>query len=162
MTCVVREAPAEERPLILAMSADFAAEGCCNGVVPFTPEQLEGQDLFIAWAGAEAIGYAVGHVSEDARFIGRKTRGRCYEAEEIYVKPAWRGRSAGADLMAALRRRAEAARCEQLQLTAVGKDWPRLLRFYTDRAGLRFWCATMYQEIAEAPERGETEHEGVS
>lgn len=145
---IIRLCTREELPLVLAMSDALVAEGCCNGMVRDTIEYLEKYDIYIAFEGETAVGYAYGQADTAQKSRGQTQKGeRYFDVEEIYVRPEYRSAGYGRALFAALEAHARAQGCESVQLAAVAKDYGRLLHFYVDELGMEFWNAFLTKRL---------------
>ncbi|MBE6899031.1 MAG: GNAT family N-acetyltransferase, partial [Ruminococcaceae bacterium] len=114
---IIRLCTKDELPLIAAMSEDFAAEGCCNGINPETVEELAAYELYVAEEEGKLLGYAYGTAETASRkrfFIlpGHKN----YYVEIIYVKPEYRSRGLGRQLYQKLEDRAKELGCETVEV----------------------------------------------
>ena len=143
MDITIRAAEAADLPEVLAMSDALIDEGCCNGMVRDSIEYLQKYHIQLAFAEGEIIGYAYGEAAESSRQIGDCRKGdQFYDLEMIYVKPEYRSSGAGHALFAAQQAYARSLGLATLRLTAVSKDWEKLLRFYTSQ-GMDFYWATL-------------------
>ena len=138
----------DELQLIAAMSEDFAAEGCCNGINPETVEELAAYELYVAEEEGKLLGYAYGTAETASRkrfFIlpGHKN----YYVEIIYVKPEYRSRGLGRQLYQKLEDRAKELGCETVEVIAVSKDYKKLLHLYIEELGLEFFNAHLMKKL---------------
>lgn len=148
MTIEIRPALPEEYPVILDMSNALVDEGCCTGMVYDTLDSLRTHRILLALDAGTPIGYAYGSVETSASCIGHCKQGDAfYSLDELYVVPASRSAGVGQQLFDALRREAADAGCRTLRLTAVNKDWRRLLHFYVDKLGMDFLWATLSMDL---------------
>jgi len=143
MEITIRTAQAADLPEVLAMSDALMDEGCCNGLVRDSIEYLQQYHIQLALADGEIIGYAYGEAAESNRQMGDCRKGdQFYDLEMIYVKPEYRSSGAGRALFAAQQAYAHSLGLKTLRLTAVNKDWKKLLHFYTSQ-GMDFYWATL-------------------
>ncbi len=143
MDTEIRPCQPQELPLVLSMSDALVAEGCCNGMVNDTLDDLAKENILVAVQGGQIIGYAYGRVAQAQRNRGRVRKGEAvFDIEEVYVRPDHRKEGVGKLLCEALLAQGRAAGCHAAQLVAVNKDYAALLRFY-EQMGMEFWCATM-------------------
>lgn len=148
MPIEIRPALPEEYPAILAMSNALVDEGCCTGMVYDTLDSLASHRILLALDDGQPVGYAYGSVETSSARVGRCEKGEAfYSLDEIYVVPASRSEGVGQLLFEALRREAAKSGCRTLRLTAVNKDWRRLLHFYVDRLGMDFLWATLSMDV---------------
>lgn len=138
----------DELPIVLAMSGDFLAENCCNGLVPDTLEELSQYDIYLASQDDQVVGYAYGQTETATRNRGPVKAGeRSFSIEIIYIKPAFRNMGVGRLLFQALESQARESDCTSLQLAAVSKSWQKLLHFYIDELGMEFWSAILLKKL---------------
>ena len=145
---MIRLCTKEELPQIAAMSEDFAAEGCCNGIVPETVEELSSYELYVAEENGKLLGYAYGTAETASRkrwFIlpGHKN----YYVEIIYVKPEYRSLGLGRKLYQKLEDRARELGCETVEVIAVSKSYKKLLHLYIEELGLEFFSAHLMKKL---------------
>lgn len=144
----IRLCTKEELPLILKMSEDFATEGCCNGIVPDTMDDLLENEIYVAEEAGEILGYAYGSAETASRkrwFILPGTKN--FYVEVIYVKPEHRSREVGRKLYKRLENRAKELGCGTMEVIAVSKSYQKLLHFYIDELGLEFFTAHLMKKI---------------
>lgn len=145
----IRLCTKEELPLIVAMSEDFAAEGCCNGIIADTVEDLAAYDeLYVAEEDGKLMGYAYGKAETANRkrwFIlpGNKN----FYVEIIYVKPEYRCLGLGRKLYQKLEDRARELGCNTVEVIAVSKSYQKLLHLYIDELGMEFFSAHLMKKL---------------
>lgn len=148
MNLTIRQAAEADLPAVLALSDALIAEGCCNGMKPDTLDDLRGWVIHVAEADGQLVGYAYGEEAESRWSVGSCRKGeRFYDLEMLYVAPSHRGRGVGKALYEAELARAQSLGVRQIRLTAVNRDWKRLLRLYLDELGFEFWTATLYRDL---------------
>ena len=71
---------------LIAFSEDWASEKSCTGYRANTPEDIEGNRVFLATDGEKVIAYLFGRafLSKDSRSI-MPDGTPCFEVEELYV-----------------------------------------------------------------------------
>lgn len=149
MELEIREAaltPALTETLI-RLSADWEAEDSCRGYRKNGPGDLEGNRVFLLEGDGEVLGYLFGHreLAKNSSSVMRDGT-PCFEVEELYVKPAFRGRGWGA----ALFRAAEAAvrdEAEIILLSTATKNWRAILHFYLEELDMSFWSARLFKRL---------------
>lgn len=148
LTITIRTAAEADLPAVLAMSNALIAESSCNGLVPDDLDYLRGYRIHLAEADGQPIGYAYGVAAVSSRNIGSCRKGdRFYDLEMVYVKPEYRSCGAGRQLFTAQQEYARSLGLATLSLTAVNKDWKRLLHFYIDELGMDFFWATLSMDL---------------
>ena len=148
MNISIRTAQEADLPAVLAMSDALIAESCCNGLVPDDLEYLRRYRIQLAEADGQIIGYAYGEKTVSSRNIGDCRKGDSfYDLEMIYVKPEFRNAGAGRLLFAAQQDYARELGLATMSLTAVSKEWKRLLHFYIDELGMDFFWATLSMNL---------------
>lgn len=145
----IRLCTREELPLVAAMSENFAAEGCCNGIVADTVEDLAIFDeIYVAEEDGKLLGYAYGKAETVKRkrwfiFPGNKN----FYVEIIYVKPEYRSLGLGRNLYQKLEDRARELGCQTVEVIAVSKSYQKLLHFYIDELGMDFFSAHLMKKL---------------
>ena len=132
---------------LISLSEAWETENCCCGYVKNTPNDIKGNRVFVAFENSEMIGYLFGHeeVTEETTCIyisGTK----CFEVEELYVKPALRNKG----ICKALFRYAEkeiADNVDMIMLSTASKNFRSILHFYIDELGMEFWSARLFKRI---------------
>jgi GNAT superfamily N-acetyltransferase len=122
----LRLEPATERdvPLVLAFINDLAAYERLAHEVAATEDDLRASlfgpdrvaNAVIAYAGGEPAGFAV-YFFSFSTFLGKPG----LYLEDLFVKPAWRGRGIGRALLAHLARIAVERRCGRMEWAVL--DW---------------------------------------
>lgn len=148
MDLTIRQAAEADLPAVLALSDALIAEGCCNGMKPDTLDDLRGWVIHVAEADGQLVGYAYGEEAESRWSVGACRKGeRFYDLEMLYVSPNHRGKGVGKALYEAELCRARSLNVSQIRLTAVNRDWKRLMHLYIDELGFAFWTATLYHDL---------------
>ena len=132
---------------LIALSEDWEKESSCYSYRKNTPEDLEGNRVFVANAGDAVIGYLFGHNEVAKETTSVYPAGTVwFEIEELYVAPDFRGKGIGKKLF----RYAEEAvsgEADMLLLGTATKNFRAILHFYIDELGLEFWSARLFKRI---------------
>ncbi|MCH5286245.1 MAG: GNAT family N-acetyltransferase [Christensenellaceae bacterium] len=148
MNRIIRLATEADLPRVLAMSDMLIDEGCCNGMTRDTLDDLRANAIHVAEEDGELIGYAYGEAVESSWNIGSCRKGETYyDLDILYVRPEYRSSGVGKELYQAELARARALGVKQFRLTAVNRDWKRLLHLYVEELGFEFWTATLYHDL---------------
>lgn len=134
---------------LIALSADWEAEGSCHGYRKNTAADIEGNRVFLLERETDGavLGYLFGHAEKAKNSSSVMPDGTpFFEVEELYVKPAFRGRGWGAALFRAAE---EALRGEAdyLMLSTATKNWRAILHFYLEELDMRFWSARLFKKL---------------
>ena len=135
----------ENIPALIELSHCWAEEGCSHGIVPNTEEDLK-EPLYTARDEGKLIGYIFGHFyTAEKRTSYIEPGSRCFEVDEFYVLPEYRSRGIGRQLFSVIE--AEAMQnAEYLTLATSTKDYRKILRFYTETAGMDFHSAFLIKK----------------
>ncbi len=130
---------------LIRLSAEWEREGITFGLRANTAEDMR-EPCFIAKVGGSIAGYAFGH------FYAKETRNsfieigaRCFELDELYVRPEYRSQGIGRELFRAIEGAAKGA--DFMTLSTATKDWQRILKFYADDLGMTFHSAYMIKPL---------------
>lgn len=145
---VIREVELNSQVLqtLIAMSADWAAEGSSHGYVKNEYDDIAGNRIFLAEEDGEAIGYLFGH-----RALAEKTNSVLeagtvfFEVEELYVCPHHRSKGVGSALFRYMEARLEPD-IRYVLLGTATKNYQAILHFYIDELGMEFWSARLFKK----------------
>jgi len=138
----------EEAMIIADLSKRFAEENSCNGVVAENQDFFENLKVVVAVAEGEIIGYCYGNIEKEERNRSfAKRNDLFFYLEEIYVIPEYRKDGVGQKLFNFIENYAKKEGCKTLRLSAVSKDYKRLLSFYIDKLNMTFWSAYLIKNI---------------
>ena len=145
----IREAELSDAVLdtLIAFSKDWEKEDSCRGYRANTAEDIEGRRVFLAFDQDRPVGYLFGLTENTQKASSVMPAGTpCFEAEELYVLPAYRSRGIGAALF---RTAAGAVRGEAAYITvsAAAKNWRAILHFYLEELGMEFWSARLFMKL---------------
>lgn len=132
---------------LIALSADWEAEGSCHGYRKNEYGDLEGNRIFLAEENGAILGYLFGKAEEAKAASSVMEEGTpCFEVEELYVKPAHRSKGVGAALF---RHAEETVRTEAefITLGTATKNFRAILHFYIDELGMEFWSARLFKRL---------------
>lgn len=134
---------------LVRFSEDWSAENSCFGYRPNDRSDIEGNRIFLAEDGGDAVGYLFGRVCRSEQMQSVMPEGTPYfEVEELYVVPERRSRGIGGELF----RYAEAAvqtEAEYMVLSTATKNWRAIFHFYLDELDMTFWSARLFRKIGE-------------
>ena len=134
---------------LIALSADWEAEGSCHGYRKNGPEDIAGNRVWLAEEDGQTVGYLFGHLEKAAKTTTIMASDTPYfEIEELYVRPARRSQGVGRALFAQaenqIRREGEA---NFLMLSTATKNWKAILHFYLDEMDMQFWSARLFKRL---------------
>lgn len=120
----IEKASEADVSVVLALIKDLAAYEKMSGEVVATEDDIRrslfsdspSAEALIARLGSDAIGFAL-FFHNFSTFLGRPG----LYLEDLYIKPAWRGRGYGRQLLAALARLAVERRCGRMEWSVL--DW---------------------------------------
>ena len=114
---------------LIDLSGKWVDEDCSFGMVKNTRDDLH-EPLYVALDGSIVVGYIFGkyYVTE------KKTSyipigSRCFEVEELYVLPSYRGQGIGKKLFSMLENEVK-KEVEYITLATSTKDYEKTLKFY--------------------------------
>ena len=73
----------------------------------------------------------------------------CFEVEELYVCPPFRGRGIGQRLFRCAEQ-AVSAEADFLMLSTATKNWRAIMHFYIDELDMQFWSARLFKRLPQA------------
>ena len=137
----------EDIPVLVKLSKTFEEENICNGIVADDYDYFKKVDVAVARYNNEIVGYIHGrfeHKTENNRlfYVGQKT----YYIEEIYVKKEYRSIGIGRELFKFIESYAKMEDCEYVEVTAVSRDYKRLLDFYCE-LGMEYWYSELHKKL---------------
>lgn len=145
---IIRFAKKEELKAIADLSAAFAKEGCCNGIVADDEKYFEDKQVAIALDKDIVIGYAYGEIEAAKKNKSYVKKGdKVFYLEEMYVVPSKRNKNVGEKLFKFLEKEARQKGAQVLELNAVSKDYKKLLKFYIEQMNMKFFSAYLYKEL---------------
>ena len=134
-------------PTLVELSKTFEEENICNGIVADDYDYFKKVDVAVARLKGEIIGYIHGrfeYKTENNKFfyVGQKT----YYIEEMYIKKEYRSMGVGKELFKFIEEYAKMESAEYIEVTAVSKDYKRLLDFY-EEVGMMYWYSELNKKL---------------
>ena len=71
---------------------------------------------------------------------------RCFEVEELYVRPSRRSKGIGAALFRCAEK-AVKGEADYITLSTATKNWRAILHFYLDELEMSFWSARLFKKL---------------
>ena len=151
----VREASAEDVPLILTLIGELAEYERLSHEVVATEDSLQewlfGEkpvaEVLIAELGPEAAGFAL-FFHSFSTFLGSPG----IYLEDLYVRPAFRGRGMGKAMLVHLAKLAKRRRCKRLEWSVLDWNHPSI-RFYESLGAVAMDDWTVHRVTGEALDR---------
>ena len=132
-------------PELIELSELWVEEGCSYGIVANTEEDLK-EPLYVARDDGRLVGYVFGHYyTAEKRTSYIEPGSYCFEIDELYVLPEYRSQGIGRKLYAAIEEEV-LKEAEYLTLATSTKDYQKILRFYTEAAGMDFHSAFLIKK----------------
>lgn len=133
--------------VLITLSCDWEAENSCRGYRRNTREDFESCRIFTASDGSDIVGYLFGHPEITGKSTSVMPGGTpVFEADELYIKPAYRNRGIGKQLF---RYAEEAVRdeAEYIMVSTASKNWRAILHFYLEELDMEFWSARLFRKV---------------
>ena len=132
---------------LISLSADWEKENSCYGYRKNNFEDIEGKRVFLAMEENTIQGYLFGHneiIEKDTSVC--KSGTRCFEIDELYVKPQLRNRGIGKRLFQYAEEKISSD-VDIIRLSTATKNFRAILHFYISELGMEFWSATLFKII---------------
>ena len=137
---------------LIRLSEDWEKEESCYGYRKNEKADIDGNRIFLAYAGATIIGYLFGHTEKSERASSIMTDGTpFFEIEEIYVCPEYRSMGIG-KLLFECAEKTVAEETDFLMLSTATKNWKAIFHFYIDELGMSFWSARLFKRCGRSRE----------
>lgn len=146
---VIKEINLNERIVqqLISFSEDWEKENSCHGYRKNNLSDIEDKRVFLAMEGIEIYGYLFGHneIAEKDTSV-YKAGAKCFEIDELYVKPQFRNCGIGKELFRYVEKEVS---CEVdiIKLNTATKNFSAILHFYINELGMEFWSATLFKKI---------------
>ncbi len=133
---------------IAALSKMFEAESCCNGIVADKEDYFFDKKVAVCVYNNQIIGYAYGEMdTEDKNRSYAKVGDKYFYLDEIYIAKQYRRMCVGEKLYKFLEDYAISQGAKTIRVSAVSKDYNKILNFYINKLGLTFWSAFLVKPL---------------
>lgn len=138
----------EDAEELARLSKEFADENSCNGITADDADFFDKHKVAIAVDKNKIVGYCFGEIEKENKTRAyAKENDLYYYLEEIYIIPEYRSKGVGQVLFQFIEQYAKEEGCKTIRLSAVSKDYKKLLSFYIDKLNMTFWSAFLIKEI---------------
>ena len=95
------------------------------------------------------IGYLLGHMeaAKETTSIYQANE-KCFEIEELYVKPQYRSHGIGKRLFQYVEKKI-ADEADIILLSTATKNFRAILHFYIEELGMEFWSARLFKKVGK-------------
>ena len=133
---------------LIDLSQLWVDEDCSYGMVVNEADDLR-EPVAVALDGEKIIGYCFGHsYVQEKRKSYMEAGEHCFELDELYVLPAYRGTGIGRELFRMLEREAK-KNCAYLTLATSTKNYKAILKLYIEELGMNFHSAFLIKKLEE-------------
>lgn len=132
---------------LIFLSEDWEKENSCHGYCKNNLNDIEGKRVFISMEENAIQGYLFGHneiIEKDTSVC--KSGSRCFEIDELYVKPQFRNQGIGKKLFQYVVKEVTPV-ADIIRLSTATKNFRAILNFYINELGMEFWSATLFKII---------------
>ena len=133
---------------LIACSESWEQENSCHGYRKNTEEDIQGNRIFLALEKEQMVGYLFGYMDKGERKNSIYEKDEpFFEVEELYVKPEFRGKGIGKQLLQYMEEKLKEEKVELILLSTATKNYKAILHFYLDELGMEFWSARLFKRI---------------
>ena len=131
---------------LIELSRLWVEEDCSYGMVVNEESDLN-EPLVVAYNGDKIVGYIFGHYYTQENKISYIEIGKkCFSVDELYVLPAYRGKSIGKTLFKMLEESVK-NECSYITLSTSTKNYKGILKLYIEELGMNFHSAFLIKEL---------------
>lgn len=133
---------------LIELSKLWVEEECSYGMVVNEVDDLRAP-VAVALDGGKIVGYCFGHsYVQEKRKSYMDAGTRCFEVDELYVLPEYRGKGIGRELFWMIEREAKKT-CSFLTLATSTKNYKAILKLYIEELGMNFHSAFLIKNLEE-------------
>lgn len=133
--------------VVIALSEKWEKENLTYGYCANDENDIQGNDLFLAYLNKEAVGYLFGKCLVVEETITPIDKGvKCFEIEEIYVDKKYRSQNIGQRLFEYIENYYK-NKVDYITLSTATKNYKSILHFYIDKMDMTFWSAKLFKRI---------------
>ena len=143
----VREATTADLDRVHRLQVEWAEEDITYGYVADSRENLScklGPYFLVAELDGSFVGHAYGSIMVSEGLAVIPARERYLEIEDLYVRPSFRNRGIGSQLLRELLQAAREGGIERFSVYSSTKDVDRILRFYRGH-GFESWFVQLFR-----------------
>lgn len=132
---------------LISFSGDWEKENSCRGYRKNNLNDIKSKRVFLAMEENKIYGYLFGHnetAEKDTSVYKAGTK--CFEIDELYVKPQYRNRGIGKKLFRYVEKEVS-SEVDFIKLNTATKNFSAILHFYINELGMEFWSATLFKII---------------
>ena len=105
------------------------------------------EPLVVAYNGDKIVGYIFGHYyTQENKTSYIEIGKKCFSVDELYVLPAYRGKSIGKTLFKMLEESVK-NECSYITLSTSTKKYKGILKLYIEELGMNFHSAFLIKEL---------------
>ena len=133
---------------LIELSKLWVEEDCSHGMVVNEASDLQAP-VAVALDEERIVGYCFGHsYIQEKRKSYMEAGKRCFELDELYVLPRYRGAGIGGELFRMMEREAKET-CDFLTLATSTKNYKAILKLYIEELGMNFHSAFLIKNLEE-------------
>lgn len=145
---VIEWAKPTDANCIAKLSKQFEIENCCNGIVADNENYFSEKKIAVAKNKNDIIGYCYCNFETKEKNCSMYKSGtKSFYIEEIFVEKNYRNNNLGQMLYNFIENYAKENNCEIIEVTAVSKDYKKLLSFYIEKLNMNFWSASLIKNL---------------